>query len=196
MKKVKICLTILLGILILTGVNSVARADSLWSDQSGSLYKIKPRDFQVGDLLTIIIVEQAKATQEAKTSNGEKGKVSVGPGTGLLDLLPQIGANWDNSFDGKGTTTRGGSLNAKLTVQIKEVNPNGILGLEGRQVIKVNNEDQVLTISGTARAEDVSIDNIILSTHIANAVIEYQGKGSVGEAQDPGLLTKFFHWLF
>jgi flagellar L-ring protein FlgH len=191
---IKITATFLVMIALLSFC-SLVLADSLWNNQSGSLYGNKPRSFQVGDLITIIIVEQAKATSEAKSSNGEKGSVSAGPGTGILGVIPQMGVNWDNNFDGKGTTTRGGSLNAKLTVQVKEVNPNGILVLEGRQVIKVNEENQVLTITGMARTEDVSIDNIVLSSNVANAVIEYKGKGIVGDGQKPGVLSQFFHWL-
>lgn len=176
----------------------VGRADSLWTDQNVSLYGNKPRSFQVGDLITVIIVEQAKATQEAKSASEEKGSVNAGPGSGFLSkLLPEsFGAEWGNSSEGEGSTTRGGSLQGKITVQVIGVNPNGILTIEGRQVIKVNNEDQVLKITGMVRSEDVSIDNITLSSNIANAVIEYQGNGNINDAQKPGLLTRFFHWLF
>jgi flagellar L-ring protein precursor FlgH len=174
------------------------RATSLWTDQGVSLYGNKPRSFQVGDLITVVIVEQAKATQEAKSSSEGKGSVNAGPGSGFLSkILPEsFGANWGNSAEGEGSTTRGGSLQGKITVQVTGVNPNGILAIEGRQIIKVNNEDQVLKITGMVRSEDVSIDNMTLSSNIANAVIEYQGNGNINDAQKPGLLTRFFHWVF
>lgn len=183
---------------------SATLADSLWSEQSNSLYGNqgsslygpKSRIFQVGDLLTINIVEQAQASQQAASSNDKKGSVLSGPGSGLLNALPQMGASWDSSYNGDGATTRGGSLSATITVQVKEVNPNGTLMVEGRQVIKVNGEEQVLKISGLARTEDISPQNVILSSYIASAVIEYQGKGTIGETQNSGFITKFFHWLF
>ncbi|HYH04904.1 MAG TPA: flagellar basal body L-ring protein FlgH [Bacillota bacterium] len=172
------------------------RADSLWSG-NGSLYTKKVRQFQTGDLVTIIVVEQAKATQNAESSNGETGGFSAGPGVGgWQTVFPLFGTDWDSSFKGKGATSRGGSLTAKLTVEVKGVHPNGILELEGRQVIRVNAEDQILTVKGKVRSEDVSTDNIVMSSNVAEAVIEYQGKGTIGEAQSPGILTKFFHWLF
>jgi flagellar L-ring protein FlgH len=196
--------TFLLVTALLLMTVSATLADSLWSEQSNSLYGnqssslygAKSRTFQVGDLLTIDIIEQAKASSQATTSNAKKGSVLAGPGSGLLNALPQMGATWDASNRGDGATTRGGSLSAKITVQVKEVNPNGILMVEGRQVIKVNGEEQVLTVSGLARTEDISPENVILSSYIASAVIDYEGKGTVGETQKSGLITKFFHWLF
>lgn len=171
-------------------------ADSLWVDSSACLYRKSVHLFQPGDLLTIIVVEQATATQNATSSNSEGGGLSAGPGIGGWQrILPMFGTDWDSSYQGKGATTRGGSLTAKLTVEIREITPTGILVLEGRQEIRVNSENQILTIKGKVRSEDVSADNIVISSNISDAVIEYQGKGTVGEAQTPGILTKFFHWL-
>lgn len=191
-------LMILSLILLLFAQGIITQANSLWTDQSASIYGNKPRSFQVGDLITVVIVEQAKATQEAKSSSEERGSVNAGPGTGFLSrLLPEtIGANWGNTAEGEGSTTRGGSLQGKITVQVTGVNPNGTLIIEGRQVIKVNNEDQVLKITGMVRSEDVTIDNITLSSNIANAVIEYQGNGNINDAQKPGIITRVFHWFF
>lgn len=173
-------------------------ADSLWTDQSVSLYGSKPRFFQAGDIITVLIVEQAQATQRAESSSDEKNSVNAGPGTGILSkIFPEnIGADWGASSQGKGSTTRGGSLQAKISVEVVGVNPNGVLVIEGQQIIKVNNEEQVLKISGMVRAEDVSNDNVVLSSNIANAVIEYQGNGNINNAQKPGILTRFFHWIF
>ena len=168
---------------------------SLWNDNSSSLYSKQIRHFKVGELITIIIVEQAKASQSAESSNGKNGAISAGPGTGLLDKIPGLGMDWDSDYKGTGATTRGGSLSAILTVSITEITPEGILLVEGRQIIKVNKEDQILTIRGKVRPEDISQDNLVYSTYVAEAMIEYQGKGTLGETQSPGILTRFFHWI-
>lgn len=186
-----------LMLILVNAMGMAVQADSLWTDQSSSLYNGKPRNFEVGDLLTVAIVEQAKATQQAQSSDNETGAVSAGPGTGLLSkLMPAMGGSWESDYKGTGQTTRGGSLTANISVQVKEVNPNGLLSIEGRQVIRVNKEEQLIIISGQVRASDVSSDNVVLSTKVANAVIEFQGKGTVSETQEPGILVKFFHWLF
>jgi flagellar L-ring protein precursor FlgH len=179
----------------LCGMAAAVSADSLWPEQAGSIYAKKAKGYKAGDLLTVIVVEQAQATQRAATNSDENGSVSAG-GSGKLDFIPQLGANWDSESSGAGTTTRGGSLSARLTVQIKEITPEGLLVVEGQQSIKVNKENQLLKIRGKIRPEDVSSSNTVLSSVIADASIEYQGTGTVGETQGTGVLTRFFHWLF
>lgn len=186
----------ILTIITLLVICVPAKAASLWNSESKSLYTKQVRQFKVGDLITIIIVEQAAASQNAESSNGKNGEIKAGPGTGVLDSIPGLGMDWDSSYKGKGTTTRGGSLTAKLTVSVIDILPEGILMVEGRQVIKVNKEDQLLTIRGKIRPDDVNGENFVYSTYVADAVIEYQGKGTLGETQSPGILTRFFHWLF
>jgi flagellar L-ring protein precursor FlgH len=190
-------LIIIVIFILIFALNSFVLADSLWSDRSNSLFSAKQRNFDIGDLITILIIEQATASQQAETKNNEGGKLSAGPGTGLLQqIFPTLGGSWDSTSNGKGTTTRGGSLKATISVQVKDIYPNGILVLEGRQVIRVNKEEQVIIITGNVRPDDVSSDNSVYSTRIANAIIEFQGKGSVSETQQPGILSKIFHWLF
>jgi len=104
--------------------------------------------------------------------------------------------DWESKYEGTGSTTRGGSLTAKLTVTISEITPEGLLLVEGKQTIKVNNENQVLTVKGKIRPEDVSQSNTVYSTYVADAVIEYQGKGTLGDTQRPGILTRIFNWIF
>lgn len=195
-KFLKIAVTIGM-VLTLFLMSGAAMGDSLWTENSSSLYKNQPRNFKVGDLITIIIVEQATASQKAASSNGKNGSLSAGPGTGVLkDVIPDFKGDWESEYEGTGSTTRGGSLTAKLTVTVSEISPEGILLVEGKQTIKVNKEDQILTVKGKVRPEDVSQANTVYSTFVADAVIEYQGKGTLGETQRPGILTRIFNWIF
>jgi flagellar L-ring protein precursor FlgH len=188
--------TFLLTMLTIFVVTEAVWADSLWTDNGGSLYTKNKSKFRVGDLITVVVVEQASASQKAESSNGKNEDMSAS-GSGVLgSLIPEMGSKWDSNYKGQGNTTRGGSLQATLTVEVKEVEPNGILVLEGRQVIRVNAEDQILTVKGRTRSEDVNSNNVVMSTSISDAVIEYQGKGSVGGTQKPGALVRFFQWLF
>jgi flagellar L-ring protein precursor FlgH len=193
----KIAVAIISGLVFMIFMaNSIVLGDSLWSDRSSSLYSAKQRNFEIGDLITILIVEQASASQQAETKDGKDVEIGVGPNTGLLQSIPSLSAGWNSNYSGKGTTTRGGALKATISVQVKDVQPGGILVLEGRQVIRVNKEDQIIVITGNVRSEDILTDNTVYSTRIANAVIEFQGKGTVSDSQQPGLLWKIFHWIF
>ena len=195
MKQLLIGLAIIILNLLL--INTAVMADSLWSDRGGSLYSGKPKAYKVGDLLTIVVVEQASASQQAESNNGENGLVKFGASSGSWEkLLPEFGTQWKSASKGTGTTTRGGTLSAKITVFVKEVSENGLLTVEGQQLIKVNKEEQVIKVSGVVRPDDISSDNLVYSTYVANAVIEYNGKGTVGDTQGTGILTKIFHWVF
>lgn len=194
-KNTGIIISVLIAVILVMS-NSIVWGDSLWSDQSSSLYTAKQRNFEIGDLLTILVLEQASASQQAETKDGKDVEISIGPNTGLFQSIPSTGAGWNTDYTGKGTTTRGGSLKATISVQVKDVLPGGILALEGRQVIRVNKEEQVIVVSGNVRSEDVNTDNTVFSTRIANAVIEFQGTGTVSDSQKPGLLWRIFHWIF
>lgn len=175
-----------------------AGATSLWAQarEPVNLFADR-RASREGDLLTIIIVERTQATQNASTKTGKGAEVGVGPGLGALsDLLPYLKAEGGDEYNASGTTVRGGSLSARLTVVVKEVLPNGILVVEGRQEIVVNGEKQKIVVSGLVRPEDITAENTVLSTYVADARITYQGEGPLGAKQEPGILTRIFNWLF
>jgi len=83
-----------------------------------------------------------------------------------------------------------------MTAKVVEVLPNGNLVIEGRQTIVINGEEQVIVVSGIVRPQDIEPDNTVLSTYIADATIVYNGTGPIGDAQEPGLLTRLLNWLF
>ncbi len=174
----------------------VSANGSLWTDGDSLFSDRKAR--RVGDLVTLIIVERAQATQTATTEAGKDGAVQVGPISlaDLVPVIPPISASANDSVRSQGSTTRGGSLNARMTAQVVEVLPNGNLLIEGRQTIIVNEEEQIIVVSGVVRPQDIAPDNTVLSTFVADATIAYYGTGPVAEKQKPGLLTRLFNWLF
>lgn len=155
---------------------------------------------QVGDLVTIIIVESSKASSQAATNTGKDGQVGVSPSGGVLNFIPIFGIRGESRSDSKGSTTRGGSINARVTAKVVDIEPGGALVLEGTQRIVVNKEQQEIVLRGVVRPEDISPDNTVLSTYLADAEIEYKGEGPIGgKRQSPGLITNFFglfDWLF
>lgn len=193
--KIKLAMAISLILIIICG--QAVGATSLWNSGASSLYGTSTQNFNVGDLLTLIIVEQSNASHSAGSSSGKDGSVSLDAGTGKLKgLLPEMSGGWETDYEGTGTTTRGGSLSAKITVKIIEITPEGLLSLEGKQNIQVNKEEQVLTVSGKVRPKDVTSSNTVYSTYLADAAIDYQGYGTLGDVQRTGILTRIFNWIF
>ena len=167
------------------------RSQSLFSD-------IKAH--QVGDVLTVLIYEQNRASQQVETKTEKTSKFSTkgGPGVGTLDFLPLFGVDGTSkgTFDGKGENIRNGSLRAKMSVTVVAVKPNGDPVIEGSRTIGISGDRETLTLTGVVRPKDIRTDNTIDSYQIADAEIHYSGKGSAQTGSRPGFLMRFLNWLF
>lgn len=173
-----------------------ALASSLWDGGAGSMFADR-KARRVGDLVTLIIVERSEASQAARTTTAKDAEISIGPGLGLLQgVIPLISASGGDELTAGGSTTRGSSLTTKMTTRVVEELPNDILRIEGRQNIVVNGEEQEIIVSGLVRLQDISPDNTVLSTYVADAAISFKGAGALGDKHEPGLLTRLFNWLF
>lgn len=189
--------TLICALGLVLGGTMLALAQSLFPiDQPASMFADR-KARSIGDLVTVIIVEQAQARQTAQTSSGKDSEVSVGPGGGVLaDLIPLLRLGGGDSFSADGSTTRGGSLTAKITTKVVETYANNTLRIEGRQKIVINGEEQEIVLTGLVRVEDITPDNTVLSTFVADAEIAFVGTGIVADKNKPGVLTRLFNWLF
>ena len=184
---------------------------SLWHEvKSRGLFQ-DLRAYQVGDLVTVNIVETSKASKKADTSSARKSSIDAGI-SNLLGFESQLDkyapANFSNStmfktsmtnsFDGSGATSRDESMTASITARVVSLMPNGNLYIKGTRQVKVNNETQFITLSGLIRREDISPNNTVLSSYIADARIEYTGSGPVSDKQRAGWLGRAvdFVWPF
>jgi flagellar L-ring protein precursor FlgH len=161
------------------------------------------RAFQVGDLVTINIVETSKASKSAATRTGRESAIGagienlLGYETQLKKIFPQdfdnknmFKASLGSSFDGSGSTDRVETMTAFMTARVMNVTANGNLYIEGRRQIRVNNETQFIILSGLIRPTDISPNNTVLSSYMADAKIEYLGSGPVSDKQRPGWLGR------
>ena len=165
---------------------------------------------QVGDIVTIKIVESSKAANKATTKTDRTSTMTVGlnslfnlenswptPDSGFNPFAP-LDSNYENEFDGGGTTARSGDLNAFITARIVQILPNGNLIIEGNREVRVNHENQIITLTGMVRPRDISSENVILSTFVADARISYSGSGIINDKQRPGWLVRILDiiWPF
>ncbi|MFH1010778.1 MAG: flagellar basal body L-ring protein FlgH, partial [bacterium] len=133
---------------------------------------------QVGDILTVEIVERATAQVSARTATTTENKNKMdGGGSGTLDFIPLFGldANQKSEQKGDGQTTRQGVLRATLAVKVVEVLPNGDLKIQGQRVVNINGEKQLSTLTGIVRSDDITPENTVPSYLIAEAKISYSG---------------------
>lgn len=181
---------------------------SLWQENVSMLFTdAKAR--QVGDTVTIDIVEVSSSKMDANTTTGRTSSINAGVDNvfGYMRALeennPRLGkdsagaqtgtllkAGTTNSFSGNGSSGRSGSITASIGARVVEVLPNGNLVLFGRREMKVNNEVQYIVATGIVRPEDIGSDNRVKSTYIADARIEYIGRGVIAQKQKPGWGTR------
>jgi flagellar L-ring protein precursor FlgH len=107
-----------------------------------------------------------------------------------------MGLSTDNDFKGDANTTRDANFSSKMTVRIVDIDDNGNLVIEGKRMVSINGEDEITSIRGIVRSQDVSADNTVNSNNIADATITYKGKGPVNEGSRVGLISRIFNFMF
>lgn len=153
------------------------------------------RASQVGDILTIVLVERTQASKSNTATTDRTGEIGLTPPTtGPLDLFSptDINAGGNQSFNGKGGATQSNALSGEISVTIAEVFPNGTMRVRGEKLVTLNRGDEYVRISGIVREVDISADNRIASTRVADARITYSGRGEIARASRQGWLQQFF----
>ncbi len=179
-----------------------------------SLYE-DMRARRVGDVITIVLTERTNASKQASTSTSKDTSIEVeNPtlfGRELRFDLPRpfnsskqnatlaTSVDSSNAFDGEGDSAQSNSLTGNITVTVAEVLPNGNLIVQGQKRVTINQGDEVVRFSGIVRPQDISPDNTVVSTKVANARIAYVGEGMLADANSQGWLGRFFNskwWPF
>jgi len=170
---------------------------------------------RVGDIITIVLSEKTNASKQAATSTSKDTSVDLANptlfGKSLKFGLPrpfnsklnnatlETNISGSNAFDGAGDSKQSNSLTGNITVTVAEVLPNGNLIVQGQKRVTINQGDELVRFSGIVRPQDISPDNTVISTKVANARIAYVGEGMVADANQEGWLARFFNskwWPF
>jgi len=155
----------------------------------------KPR--YVGDILTVQINEKLDASQSANSNTEKKSDFDLNlPGvSGVLGKdIKSVTANASvsNTFDGKGATTSSNLFTGTITVTVIDVLANGNLFVVGEKRIGIRQNSEVLKFSGVINPAQIQPGNLISSTQVADARLDYRGGGYIEEAQIKGWLSRFF----
>ena len=171
-------------------------AKSLWVDGGAmSLYADK-KARNVGDILTIVINESTTQTATTARTNSKSGSLSVGTGTGIFDFIRAFSANGSDNWQADGSATDTNRFVGQITVTVVEVLPNDNMIVEGTQSIWQNRDEHKITLRGVIRRDDVTMNNTVPSTKVADASIRFDGKGPLNAKQRQGILTQLFNFLF
>lgn len=156
------------------------------------------RASRVGDPVTILLVESTTASKSVNSKSSKAGGASITPPTsGLLSLLNPnaLKASSQSTFSGQGSAAQTSALSASLSVTIAEIRPNGTALIRGEKKMLISQGDEWIHFSGIVRLSDIDQDNEILSSRVADARMEYTGKGALQRASTQGWLGRFFNIL-
>jgi len=174
-----------------------AQPNSLWQTGARAFFRDQ-RASRVGDILTVIVTinDQAQLANETKRSRANSDALGApnvfGFEGNLHNWFPKavdpsnlINTNSALSNDGKGSIQRQEQINLRVAATVTQVLPNGNLVLQGTQQVGVNYDMRELKIHGVIRPQDITSENTITYDQIAEARIEYGGKGNIQDVQQP-----------
>ncbi|MFZ3218518.1 MAG: flagellar basal body L-ring protein FlgH [Rhodoferax sp.] len=182
-----------------------AQSNAMARPATGSLFQsvgYRPsfedrRARNVGDTVTIVIVENVTASQKSTSTVNRNtsidSNITALPDQTLAGLSKLgVGATTNNNFSGKGGTESANTFTGSITATVMEVLPNGHMVVTGEKQIGVNQNVDVLRFSGTVDPRLVQPGSMVNSTQVANVRVESRGRGAQGEAQTVGWLSRFF----
>ncbi|MBQ3060415.1 MAG: flagellar basal body L-ring protein FlgH [Desulfovibrio sp.] len=193
------------------------------ANNPGSLFAASEQDTlfadsrarRVGDIVVVKLVENTKAQNKAETNADKDTSNNYGVNalfgrskSGFIPLVgigpqarvgtPALNTTSVSDLEATGTTKRENYVTSSMAARVTRVLPGGLLQIEGAREIRVNEETEYMVVRGMIRARDVDADNTIYSTQIADATIEYYGRGVLADKQKPGWFTRLMDniWPF
>jgi flagellar L-ring protein precursor FlgH len=169
-----------------------------------------PRTYQKNDLIEIIINEssnqKSEQTLDTKKDYSTAAELTRFPSMRHLleaqlrdgDTTPIAGVDLssNNKFKGDGEYERKDRFTARIAAVVIEVKPNGTLLLEAKKQVTTNKEETTLVLSGLCRPDDISTQNTIQSSQLANLALTVKNEGDVKKTASKGLIPQVFDTIF
>ena len=186
-----------------------AQEGSVWNGRQPAGLVSDSRPVNVGDLVTISITETSKASELANTKTSRSSGVKVGISSLLglsfpmkafsnkdLDVDTALEGTVGNVSNGEGKTERQSSFTSYLTARVIQVLPNQNLVIQGRRHLRINNETEVVMLSGIVRPQDIDRNNVVPSTKVAEARVTISGVGVISDKQRVGWFQRIFDHIY
>lgn len=176
----------------------------IYSNRQSDAWFGRGRNYQVGDIITVLLNEstQAARTQNTDVSREAKNTLPSGASTKVGKMSPFLeGVDLNDnrtSSTGKGKADQQASLSGSVAVTVVEILANGNLVIRGEKKLGLSEGTEVIQVSGVIRPEDIGPNSTVQSRRLANAQIAYRGSGDLANATKAGWGTSFMHkyWPF
>ena len=181
-------------------------ADSLWKEESPASMFADKRAAKVGDIITILVQENATASKDNSTKTSKSAGVDASISTFLYSptassfltkggTMPAVKYNSKQDFDGGGSINNSEKITARIAVKVIDVLPNRQLIIEGRRETSFSGEKQEAILRGTVRTEDVMANNTVFSYDVADATIKYLSRGTISDNTRKGWFSRVWEKL-
>jgi flagellar L-ring protein precursor FlgH len=178
---------------LLVAIPGAGHCEDLYRNSNWPAMSADQKATNVGDLITVMIFEAAESSNLQQ--NSSKKKTEAGGSIGGFGVDESVGIEFGGGYTGRGEVRRADRLVATLTVTVREVLPNGDFLIGGEQWLRVNGERTRIGLQGRIRRTDISSQNSVLSSRIADAMINYDGRGFVSRSAKPGIVNRIFSFL-
>ncbi len=187
------------------------QAESLFKAETladGTLYSDQVAR-RSGDLITILVKETTSISERHKTQNKRENTVEAAvtlfPGSNELPAatgspqagtLPALAMNSEKDFKGEGKYEAEGEVKATITGRVIDVLDNGNLLIEGRRLVKVNQDTKTILITGIIRTADIQANNTVFSEKLHNFQVSIVGEGPLTRSGSEGFLGQILDILW
>jgi len=175
----------------------------IYSNRQSDAWFGRGRNYQVGDVITILLDENTKSLRTQNAAVSREGKTTLPSGLntqlGKNPFLTGIDlTNNKASSTGTGTADQLATLTGSVAVTVVEILANGNLMVRGEKKLGLAEGTEVIQVSGVIRPEDVGPNSTVQSRRLANAQIAYRGSGDLANATRAGWGTTLLHkfWPF
>jgi flagellar L-ring protein precursor FlgH len=150
----------------------------------------------VGDMLVIQITENTSAAKTGASSGSKSGAVKFdAPGL----LASKIGANvsteTSNNFADADKQSSSNTFTGTIGVTVTEVLSNGNLIVAGEKQVALNKGVEYVRFSGMISPDSIGTGNIVASSRVADARIEYRTNSQIDRAEMTAMVSRFFQSL-
>lgn len=151
----------------------------------------------VGDTITIVINEKSSAGKLAGSSASKTGSVAASA-PNIYGLFSSVTGRLDASasnaikYEDKGAVTSSNNFISTLTVTVIDVLANGNLIVAGEEQVSLDKGAEFIRFSGVVDPSTINTGNIVSSTQVADAKIEYRTNSNVDGAEVASMLARFF----
>lgn len=181
-----------------------ARAGSVWPSEGRSprsMYADR-KAAATGDILTIIVAESVAAQNSQSKKSSRDAAVDDAVSRFIYSGLATHGGEMPGlsvlgkaAYSGGGDISNTQSLSSRAAVLVTDVLPNGNLVIEGVRVVRFSGETQYVVLHGLVRPDDITRENTVVSSNIAEARVEFYAEGALTDAQKRGWLARIYEKL-